>query len=239
MVWTGAFGSEMLETVTFMTIALRFETFPSAQSPARKNQVHQSWSFGGARASVHCWSYPRWTLGQTSVLPSFQLFPATVWDLCFTVDLNSPWSCSQKCRGGLVSVQAHSYVQGISPEHDCTHARSQVQNSGCTQQSWRCRDLVIVEVCFQLKHLQDQGPSSAGEIRIRFCVVLLEGLCPAPIAPTFGSYALTKGKCLSWNELMLLCCCSARVSSFVFADTWIIPWQMVGFTLLYARMCLR
>lgn len=114
-----------------------------------------------------------------------------------------------------MSVQAHSHVQGISPEHDCAHAHSQVQNSVCTQQSWRCRDLVIVEVCFQLKHLQDQGPSSAEEIRIRFCVVLLEGLCPAPIAPTFGSYALTKGKCLSWNELMLLCCCSARVSSFV------------------------
>lgn len=38
----GTFGSETLETVTFMTIALRLETFPSAQSPARKNQVHQS-----------------------------------------------------------------------------------------------------------------------------------------------------------------------------------------------------
>ena len=114
-----------------------------------------------------------------------------------------------------MSVQAPPHVQGISLERDSTHACSAVRNSGFTQQSPWCRDLVVVEFCFLLKHLQDQGPSSAGEIRIRFCVVLLGGLHPTPIAPTIGSYALTTGKCLSWNELMLLHCCSAPVSSSV------------------------
>lgn len=123
-----------------------------------QSQINQSWSFRGARVSMHRWGCLSWISGWTSVRPSFHLLLTAVWQLCFTGDLNPPWSGSQKFRKGPASVQVPSHSQGISPEHACTHAQSQAPNLDYILHSSWCRDLVIGEFCFPLKHLQDQIP---------------------------------------------------------------------------------
>lgn len=81
-----------------MMIASSFETFLPAQSPERKNQINQSWSFRGARVSTRWWDFLRWISGQTSALPSFHLFPAAAWDFCFT-DLKFPLVLQPEVQG--------------------------------------------------------------------------------------------------------------------------------------------
>lgn len=89
----------------------------------------------------------------------------------------------------------------------------------------------------RIRALQVQGRLGSGSVwyRLEACAQIQSHL-------PLGAMHSPKGNaCLGMSS----CCCaavlhvSAVLWTLVFEDVWIIPWQMVGFTLLYARMCLR
>lgn len=117
-----------LETVTFMMTSSSFETFLPGWSPEKKNRVHQSWSFRGATEIVHWWGYPRWISGWTSALPSFHLFSAAVWDLCFTADLKFPLVLQPGVQGSsYVCASPFTHPGDLPGARLCTRTQS-----GCT-----------------------------------------------------------------------------------------------------------
>lgn len=108
-----------------------------------------------------------------------------------------PWPCNQKCSRG-------PEAQLCTPKVKCT--------TWAVAQCWKFRDFVVGEFCFLLTHLQEQGPSSAAEIRIRFCVVSLAGSHPIPITPLGAVHSPKGNACLGMSSCSS---CSACVSSFV------------------------
>lgn len=173
-------------------------------------------------------------------IPSFHLFPAADWDLCFTGDLKFPlvlqpevWrrSCVLAspfpCPGDLPGARLYTVRCKIRAVHSNPRGAE-------TLSLW---NPISYSNIGRIRALQVQGRLGSGSVwyRLEACAQLQSHL-------PLGAIHSPKGNaCLGMSS----CCCAAvlHVSAVlwtpVFADVWIIPWQMVGFTLLYARMCLR